>query len=146
MTTRGLADAVLPLVRTRADVHRWGAANEHGRQLHAAVEILQAAIPTADPFDAYAVTHKALASAVTIIARADDSSGIIGDACRRLLDLHPNAAAADQGRRAALPDRRTPAGDDAHAGCWERQGRRGRHLRRRSTPDAPPSASTSPGV
>jgi hypothetical protein len=43
-----------------------------------------------------AVTHKALASAVKVIARADDSSGIIGDACRRLLDLHPKAAAAAQ--------------------------------------------------
>jgi len=29
-----------------------------------------------------------------VIARADDSSGIIGDACRRLLDLHPQSAAA----------------------------------------------------
>ena len=34
------------------------------------------------------------ASAVKVIARADDSSGIIGDACRRLLALHPTAAAA----------------------------------------------------
>ena len=37
----------------------------------------------------YAVTHKALTSAIKVIARADDSSGIIGDACRRLLELHP---------------------------------------------------------
>ena len=94
MTTNSLADAVLPLVRTRADLHRWGVANEHGRQMHAAVDILQAAIPTADPSEAHAVTHQALASAITVIARADDSSGIIGDACRRLLDLHPRTAAA----------------------------------------------------
>lgn len=39
-------------------------------------------------------THKALASAIKIIARADDSSGIIGDACRRLITLHPTVAAA----------------------------------------------------
>ena len=45
----------------------------------------------------YAVTHKALASAIKVIARADDSSGIIGDACRRLLELHPTVAAAAQG-------------------------------------------------
>ena len=38
----------------------------------------------------YAVTHKALASAIKVIARAD-SSGIIGDACRRLLELHPTS-------------------------------------------------------
>ncbi len=33
-------------------------------------------------------------SPIKVVARADDSSGIIGDACRRLLDLHPKAAAA----------------------------------------------------
>lgn len=90
----GLADAVLPLIRTRADLWRWGAANAHGRQMHEAVDILEAAIPDADPVEVYTVTHKALASAVKVIARADDSSGIIGDACRRLLDLHPQTAAA----------------------------------------------------
>jgi hypothetical protein len=62
--------------------------------MHEAVDILEAAIPNTDPAEVCAVTHKALASAVTVIARADDSSGIIGDACRRLLDLHPKAAAA----------------------------------------------------
>jgi hypothetical protein len=90
----GLADAVLPLIRTRADLWRWGTANAHGRQMHEAIDILEAAIPDSDPVKVYAVTHKALANAVTVIARADDSSGIIGDACRRLLDLHPTAAAA----------------------------------------------------
>ena len=82
MRTNELADAVLPLIRTRADLHRWGAANEHGRKMHQGVDILQAAIPTTNPALAHAVTHKALASAITVIARADDSSGIIGDACR----------------------------------------------------------------
>jgi hypothetical protein len=87
---------VLPLIRTRAELWRWGAANAHGLQMHEAVDILEAAIPDTDPAEVYAVTHKALASAVTVIARADDSGGIIGDACRRLLDLHPRAAAAAQ--------------------------------------------------
>jgi hypothetical protein len=64
--------------------------------MHEAVDILEAAIPTTDPAEVYAVTHKALASAIKVIARADDSSGIIGDACRRLLDLHPTVAAAAQ--------------------------------------------------
>jgi hypothetical protein len=88
-----LADAVLPLIRTRADLHRWSASNAHGRQMHQGVDVLEAAIPGTDPSQVYAVTHKALASAVKVIARADDSSGIIGDACRRLLELHPTAAA-----------------------------------------------------
>lgn len=61
--------------------------------MHEAVDILEAGAATADPAELYAVTHKALASALKVIARADDSSGIIGDACRRLLDLHPKAAA-----------------------------------------------------
>ncbi|HEX2893284.1 MAG TPA: hypothetical protein VHO29_04695 [Marmoricola sp.] len=89
-----LADAVLPLIRTRSDLSRYSAANTHGRDMHMAVDILEAAIPTTDPAEIYAVTHKALASSLKVIARADDSSGIIGDACRRLLELHPQAAAA----------------------------------------------------
>ena len=99
MTT--LADAVLPLIRTRADLSRWGGSSAHGRQMHEAVDILEVAIPTTDRAEVYVVTHKALASAIKVIARADDSSGIIGGACRRLLELHPTIAAAAQ----------VPAGD-----------------------------------
>ncbi|NYG60522.1 hypothetical protein BJ980_003445 [Nocardioides daedukensis] len=89
-----LADAVLPLIRTRSDLYRYSAANAHGLDMHEAVDILESAIPTADPAEIYTVTHKALASSLKVIARADDSSGIIGDACRRLLVLHPQVAAA----------------------------------------------------
>ena len=88
-----LADTVLPLIRTRADLHRWSAANGHGSDMHGAVDVLEAARATTDPSEFYTVVHAALASAVKVIARADDSSGIIGDACRRLLALHPQAAA-----------------------------------------------------
>jgi tetratricopeptide (TPR) repeat protein len=88
-----LAEAVLPLIRTRADVWRWNAANEHGRQMHDAVEMLQAAAQTEDPAVVFNVTQKAIASALKVIMRADDSSGIIGDACRALLDLHPEVSA-----------------------------------------------------
>ena len=89
-----LADAVLPLIRTHSDLYRWSTANAHGRDMHEAVDILESAIPTTDPAEVYAVTHKAMSSAIKVIARADDSSGIIGDACRRLLDLHPKVAAS----------------------------------------------------
>ncbi len=99
-----LADAVLPLIRTRADLHRWSAASEHGRQMHQAVDVLEAAVPTTAPGEVYTVAHKALASAITVIARADDSSGIIGDACRRLLALHPKTAAAAKVPTARLVD------------------------------------------
>ena len=40
------------------------------------------------------MVNAALASAVKVIARADDSSGIIGDECRRLLALHPTVASS----------------------------------------------------
>ncbi|GAA4814741.1 DUF6880 family protein [Tomitella cavernea] len=93
-----LADAVLPLIRTRKELYRLGAANAHGRQMHEAVDLLEdAAAPAKEstgPADVYDVTTRAVASALKVIARADDSSGIIGDACRRLLRLHPRAAAA----------------------------------------------------
>lgn len=91
-----LADAVLPLIRTRADLHRYSSSNQHGRQMHEAIDLLESAIAKNDPTDVYAVTHKALASSIKVIARADDSAGIIGDACRRLLKLHPQVAASAQ--------------------------------------------------
>lgn len=71
-----LADAVLPLIRTRADLHRWAASNAHGRQMQDAVDLLEQAAGTEDPAGLYAVTHKALTSAVKVVARADDSSGM----------------------------------------------------------------------
>src|SRR5215208_2407194 len=72
--------------------------------MHEAVDNLEAAIPTTDPAEIYAVAHKALASALKVIARADDSSGIIGGACRRLLELHPTLAAAAQVPAGSLAD------------------------------------------
>lgn len=99
-----LADAVLPLIRTRAEVYRWGVANHHGSQMHDAIDLLEAALPSTPPAEAYKVVHAALASAIKVIARADDSSGIIGDACRRLLELHPKAAAAARVAPAKLVD------------------------------------------
>ena len=99
-----LAEAVLPLIRTRADLWRWSAANEHGRQMQEAAAILQEAAETEDPAVVFAVTQKAIASALKVIMRADDSSGIIGDACRALLDLHPKVAARAKPPVAKLVD------------------------------------------
>ncbi|VEG47505.1 DUF6880 family protein [Mycolicibacterium chitae] len=88
-----LADTVLPLIRTRSDVWRWNIANAHGSRMHEAVAILQQAADHGDPAEVFTVTQRAIASALKVIMRADDSSGIIGDACRELLELHPVAAA-----------------------------------------------------
>lgn len=99
-----LAEAVLPLIRTRADLWRWSTANEHGRQMQEAVAILRQAAGSDDPTVVFAVTQKAIASALKVIMRADDSSGIIGDACRALLDLHPEVAARARPAVAKLVD------------------------------------------
>ncbi|MGV1009710.1 MAG: DUF6880 family protein [Dermatophilaceae bacterium] len=88
-----LSEAVLPLIRTRADLHRWSVASAHGAQMHDAVAILEAAAGTEDPKVVLAVTQQAIASALKVVMRADDSSGIIGSACRLLLQLHPKVAA-----------------------------------------------------
>lgn len=83
-----LADEVLPLVRTRAGLHRWGAANSYGYSAHEAVARLSEAAQTQPAAEVLAVTQRALASALKASARADDSSGIIGAAIYDLLALH----------------------------------------------------------
>lgn len=88
-----LAAIILPLIRTRTDLSRWSASNEHGRQMLEAAAILAGATETEDAAVVFAVTQQAITSALKVIMRADDSSGIIGDACQALLDLHPKVAA-----------------------------------------------------
>ena len=87
-----LAADVLPLIRTRADLHRRSAANAHSRRMHEAVDLLRAAAEQDDPAAVFAATQKSIAAAVKVILRADDSSGIMGDAVRRLLILHAQLA------------------------------------------------------
>ncbi|HSN42964.1 MAG TPA: hypothetical protein VLR88_02780, partial [Propionibacteriaceae bacterium] len=89
-----LADSVLPLVRTRRGVHRWDVANDYGAGLHGAVHLLREATQTEPPADVLQVTQKAIDIACKVIMRADDSSGIIGDAIYALLALHAEAACA----------------------------------------------------
>jgi tetratricopeptide (TPR) repeat protein len=69
-----------------------------------AVAILREAAASEDPAVVLAVMQKAIASALTVIMRADDSSGIIGDACRGLLELHPEIAARAKPPAAKLVD------------------------------------------
>ena len=90
-----LADAVLPLVRTRTDLHRWSAANSYGHGVHQAVALLRAAAHTQPAAEVLPVTQRALASALKAIARADDFSGIIGDAIKDLLALHADLVGGD---------------------------------------------------
>lgn len=101
-----LADAVLPLIRSSSpNLWRYSVAMDHGISMQDGTDLLEVAIkaPQALPQfgiqlataqETYRVAHKALASAINVIGRADDSSGIIGDACRELIRLHPLAAKA----------------------------------------------------
>ncbi|HVX17505.1 MAG TPA: hypothetical protein VHA73_05680 [Acidimicrobiales bacterium] len=88
-----LADRVLPLIRTRGELWGRAAATAHGRQMHEAVAILYGAAEREDPAVVFTVTQRAIGSAITIILRADDSNGVIGDAIDGLLALHPRLAA-----------------------------------------------------
>lgn len=45
--------------------------------MHEAVDIFEGAIPSTDPTEVYAVTHRALASAIKVIARDHDIDVII---------------------------------------------------------------------
>ncbi len=87
------AAKVLPLFRTRADLHRWGAANAFGRQASGGLQLLQEAAELGDPAAVLAPAQKAIASLCRILLRADDSSGIIGDVVRGLLKLHARSCA-----------------------------------------------------
>lgn len=111
-----LADAVLPLIRTsRRDLWRYAASNEHGAQMRDAVTLLEVAIAAPEelveegvrpqtPAELYTTVHKALASALKVVARADDSAGIIGDVCRDLIAMHAPAVAAAQVEPVKLAD------------------------------------------
>jgi hypothetical protein len=72
--------------------------------MHEAVAILRQAVEDDDPAEVFAVTQRAIASALKVIMRADDSSGIIGDACRDLLELHPIVAARARPAASKLVD------------------------------------------
>lgn len=114
--TPTLADAVLPLIRSpRRDLRRYAAATEQGGRMLQGVALLEQAVEDPEglaergvrppaPQETYRTVHKALASAIRVIARADDSAGIIGDACRTLIDLHPRAAAAARVPQLELAD------------------------------------------
>jgi hypothetical protein len=86
-----LGEMVLVMIRTRTDLHRWTAANAHGRQMREAVDLLRRAAAD-EPTGLLPVVEKAIAAAVRVIVRADDSSGIIGGAIRDLLALHADLA------------------------------------------------------
>ena len=58
-----LSDEVLPLVRTRSDLHRWRAADAYGVQLHQAVALLRQAAENEPLADVLTVTQEAITNA-----------------------------------------------------------------------------------
>lgn len=48
MRVTDLADAVLPLIRTRAELYRWSASNAHERQMHEGVDLFEQAARSPD--------------------------------------------------------------------------------------------------
>lgn len=92
------------MVRTRADLHCWSASNAYGSQLHEAVAVLRQAAQDEPADQVLGVTQRAIASALRVIWRADDSSGIIGDAIQDLLDLHADLVRAAQPPAAKVVD------------------------------------------
>lgn len=48
-----LADTVLLLISSRADLHRWSAAAAHGERMHDAIDLLEAALPEVDFIESY---------------------------------------------------------------------------------------------
>lgn len=104
MELMSLADGVLPLIRAQSrDLWRYEVANDQGDSMLDGVALLEQALDNPEempdlgiavptPQETYTVITKAIRSALKVIARADDSSGIIGTACAELLELHPRAA------------------------------------------------------
>ncbi|MGV4323241.1 DUF6880 family protein [Trueperella pyogenes] len=100
-TNSPLADLVLPYFRTNSrNLWQWSAANAHGESMFNGLDIIESAIaelnnsprPTYSGAQIFDVIHRALNSSMRVLLRADDSSGIIGEAIQALLNLHARMA------------------------------------------------------
>ncbi|MCW2773829.1 MAG: hypothetical protein JWN91_2155 [Nocardioides sp.] len=71
-------------------------ANEHGRHAHEVVDELGEALTPGTADALLPLLETGIRQLARVILRSDDSSGIQGDAARRLIDLHAKAAAFGQ--------------------------------------------------
>ncbi len=95
-STTGLADAQKQLLdgfRTRRELYDWRAVSDYAGIAYASVEGLRDAAQTWGAAALIPTVHKAIASTVRVIHRADDSNGEIGTIVRELLDLHAELCA-----------------------------------------------------
>ena len=89
-----LREEVLPLFRTRAELIRWRAVREYAAAAQEGVAQLREAAGDLGAGPVIPFVQKAIRSTVRVILRADDSSGVIGDLVRELLDLHAELCVA----------------------------------------------------
>lgn len=87
-------NVVLPMFRTRAELYRWGVANDYGRTAGYGLSELENLAEIHDTALLIKPVESAIASTVKVILRADDSSGTIGDVIRGLLELHARICTA----------------------------------------------------
>jgi hypothetical protein len=76
---------------TRGNLDYWRS-NDHGRLAHAVVDELEAGLDADSADDMRPLLERAIGTMIRAIFRSDDSSGLQGDATRRLLQLHVEAA------------------------------------------------------
>ena len=94
VTGSELAAVMLPRFRADSDVWRWDVSRAHGEQMQSAVDDLRSLLRTEDPAEVLDIVQRAIKASITVILRADDSSGLIGDAIQDLLRLHAEAVTA----------------------------------------------------
>lgn len=85
---KGLVDSLA----TRRRFLDWRESNEHGRHAHQVVDALQEALGQESAVGLLPLLQRAVELLVRVCLKADDSSGILGDAVGRVVQLHALAA------------------------------------------------------
>ncbi|WP_155838770.1 DUF6880 family protein [Arthrobacter castelli] len=83
---------VMPLFRTRRDLHWRSAANEYAWHANEGARALRLAATAGDAAAVLPYVQKAISSMVRVVLRADDSDGSIGGIIGNLLELHAEVA------------------------------------------------------
>ena len=95
---------ILAAFRTRRDLWRWQAVSQYASEAYAGVEELRRAAAAHGAARVIPITQKALASAVRVLERADDSNGEIQTVIGDMLQLHSELCAIAPPPAAKLVD------------------------------------------
>lgn len=85
---KNLAQQVLPMFRSRANLFRWDAVDRYCAQAWEGVGVLEQAREHEGAAAVVPVVQKALTAMGSVLLRADDSNGSISDVFCHLLELH----------------------------------------------------------